>query len=84
MPKKSPYTVFHHLLGNNFIAGTTNAFIWFAITYWTFLETRSVLATSWIAGIFTIANMVSALFLGAFVDHYTKKNVMLISSVVSL
>lgn len=82
--QKNPYTVFHHLLGNNFIAGTTNGFIWFAVTYWTFLETRSVLATSWIAGIFTIANMFSALFLGAFVDHHTKKNVMLTSSIMSL
>lgn len=55
-------TIFHHLLGNNFITGTTNAFIWFALTYWVFLETRSVLATSWIAGLFTVANMASALF----------------------
>jgi len=84
MSHKNPYTVFHNLLGNNFIAGTTNAFIWFALTYWTFLETRSVLATSWIAGIFTVANMLSALFLGAFVDHHTKKNVMLVSSLLSL
>ena len=77
-------SIFHHLLWNNFIAGTTNAFIWFAITYWTYLETRSVLATSWIAGIFTVANMVWAMFLGAFVDHHTKKNVMLWSSIASL
>lgn len=82
--QKNSNTIFHHLLGNNFIAGTTNVFIWFAITYWTFLETRSVLATSWIAGIFTVANMLSALFLGAYVDHHTKKNVMLVSSIVSL
>jgi DHA3 family multidrug efflux protein-like MFS transporter len=82
--QKNPYTVFHNLLGNNFIAGTTNAFIWFALTYWAFLETRSVLVTSWIAGIFTVANMFSALFLGAFVDHHTKKNVMLVSSIGSL
>jgi len=63
MTQKTSYAIFYNLLGNNFIAGTTNAFIWFAVTYWTFLETRSVLATSWVAGIFTMANMFSAFFL---------------------
>ncbi len=82
--KHHEQTIFHHLLGNNFIAGTTNAFIWFAITYWVYLETRSVLATSWIAGFFTVCNMLSALFFGAFVDHHTKKNVMITSSIGSL
>jgi DHA3 family multidrug efflux protein-like MFS transporter len=82
--KHHEQTIFHHLLWNNFIAGTTNAFIWFALTYWVYLETRSVLATSWIAGLFTIVNMFSALFFGAFVDHHTKKNVMITSSIGSL
>ncbi len=84
MTKKHAHSIFHHLLGNNFIASTTNAFIWFAITYWVFLETRSVLATSWIAGFFTVANMVSALFFGSYVDHHTKKKVMVSSSTWSL
>ncbi len=59
-------------------------FVWFAITFWVFLETQSVLATSYIAGIFAISNMVSAFLFGSVVDHNRKKVVMLYSSLLSL
>ena len=42
---------FHLLLANNLIANITNFTVWFAITFWTFLDTRSVFATGMIAGI---------------------------------
>ena len=42
---------FHHLLANNLIANITNFTVWFAVTFWVFLETRSVFATGMIAGI---------------------------------
>lgn len=76
--------VFYHLLGNTLIASVTNIFVWFALTFWVFIETQSVLATSWIAGAFAVANMVSALFFGGVVDHHTKRGAMLFSSFVSL
>ncbi len=75
--------LFYHLLGNNLIAGVTNNFIWFALTFWVILETKSVVAAAYIAGIFSIINIVGAIFFGSFVDHHRKKTVMLASSVIS-
>lgn len=77
-------SIFYRLLGNALVAGVTNAFVWFAVTYWVFLQTRSVLATSFIAGIFALTNAASALFFGSIVDHNRKKTVMIYSSVCSL
>jgi len=76
--------VFYHLLGNSLFAVVTNMFVWFAVTFWVFLQTQSVLATSYIAGIFAVANMVSAFAFGSIVDHNRKKAVMLYSSLGSL
>jgi DHA3 family multidrug efflux protein-like MFS transporter len=75
---------FYHLLANSLVAVVTNAFVWFALTFWVFLTTRSVLATSYIAGTFAIANMFSAIFFGHIVDKNKKKNAMALSSAVSL
>lgn len=80
----NPKRTFHLLLANTLIASVTNAFVWFTITFWIFLQTESVLATSYVAGIFAVANMVSALFFGTLVDHHRKKLVMVYSSVASL
>lgn len=76
--------VFYHLLGNSLFAVVTNMFVWFAVTFWVFLETQSVLATSYIAGIFAVSNMVSAFFFGSIVDHNRKKTAMMISTIFSL
>lgn len=81
---QNPKRTFHLLLANTLIAAVTNAFVWFTITFWIFLQTESVLATSYVAGIFAVANMISALFFGTLVDHHRKKLVMVYSSVASL
>lgn len=80
----NPKGTFLHLLSNALIASVTNAFIWFALIFWVYLETHSVLATSLIAGIFAVLNTVSALFFGTIVDHTKKKTVMILSSCASL
>lgn len=76
--------VFYHLLGNTLVAAVTNAFVWFALTFWVFLETRSVLATSLIAGTFAVSNMLCAFFFGQFVDRHKKHTAMIVSGVISL
>lgn len=76
--------IFYRLLGNTLVASTTNSFVWFAVTFWVFLETNSVLATSYVAGSFAVANMLSALFFGTIVDHHKKKTAMLYSNICSL
>jgi DHA3 family multidrug efflux protein-like MFS transporter len=79
-PKKS----FYYLLANHLVADTTNYFVWFALTFWVFLETGSVLATSLIAGFFAVANMCGAFLFGSVVDHNRKKTAMVYSSIMSL
>ena len=84
MTEFSPTKTFRHLLINNLLANTTNNFVWFALTFWIFLETKSVLITSLIAGIFSVLNMVGAIFFGGIVDHNRKKTAMFYSSLISL
>lgn len=80
----SQQRIFYHLLGNTLLASVTNAFVWFAITFWVFLETRSILATAMIAGIFAVTNASSAFLFGSIVDHWPKRRAMLLSSFLSL
>src|SRR5688572_24742252 len=74
---------FHHLLANNLLANITNYTVWFAITFWVFLETRSVFATGIIAGVYLALTASLAIWFGSLVDHYGKRRVMLASSAVS-
>jgi MFS transporter, DHA3 family, multidrug efflux protein len=80
----NPQQTFNFLLGNTLIASVTNSFIWFTVTFWVYLETESVLAASYVAGIFAVANMLSAVFFGSIVDRKRKKTAMVYSSVASL
>jgi DHA3 family multidrug efflux protein-like MFS transporter len=76
-------TVFYHILANNLVANVTNFTVWFAITFWVFIETQSVFATGMIAGIYLILTASSGIWFGSIVDHNPKRLVMLGSSVVS-
>lgn len=77
-------TAFHHLLVNNLIANITNFTVWFAVTFWIYLETKSVFATGMIAGIYLVLTAGLAIWFGSLVDHHRKKRVMLGSSLASL
>jgi MFS transporter, DHA3 family, multidrug efflux protein len=76
--------VFYHLLGNTIIASITNFTVWFALIFFSYLETKSVLVTSISGGIYLAFVALSGFWLGSIVDHNRKKTVMLLSSVVSL
>ncbi len=75
---------FRAALANSLVAFVVNNFVWFAVTFWVYLETRSVIATSVMAGVFTLTVAFSGFLLGSLVDRYPKKRVMLLSSIVSL
>ncbi|QRR00477.1 MFS transporter [Dyadobacter sandarakinus] len=75
---------FYAVLVNSLAASLTNTFVWFAVTFWVYLETKSVIATSLMAGIYLTTVAVSGFFLGSVVDHYRKKTSMMISGVVTL
>lgn len=75
---------FYNVLANSLIASVGNMFVWFAVTFWAYLETESVVVTSVMAGVYTVTIAVSGFFLGSLVDRYPKKHVMLWSSLGSL
>ena len=75
---------FLHLLLNVLIVSVMNFTVWFAITFWMFIETQSVLATGMVAGIFLVCTAASGIWFGSLVDHHRKKLVMQGSVVASL
>ena len=75
---------FLHLLLNVLIVSVMNFTVWFAITFWIFIETQSVLATGMVAGIFLVCTAASGIWFGSLVDHHRKKLVMQGSVVASL
>jgi DHA3 family multidrug efflux protein-like MFS transporter len=74
---------FHLILGNNLVANVTNFTVWFAITFWVYLETKSVFATGMIAGIYLVLTAGFGIWFGSIVDHNSKRHVMMGSSAVS-
>lgn len=75
---------FVHLLFNTLTVSVMNFTVWFAVTFWVYLETKSVFATGMIAGIFLIAIAATGIWFGSLVDHHHKKRVMQASAAVSL
>ena len=75
---------FYAVLANSLTASLTNNFVWFAVTFWVYLETQSVVATSVMAGVYTGTVALTGFFLGSLVDRYKKKTAMILSSIGSL
>jgi DHA3 family multidrug efflux protein-like MFS transporter len=74
---------FYRVLINTLIANVTTSYLWFALTFWLYLETRSVLATAVVGGAYMLLVAFCGLLFGTFVDKNYKKRVMLLSSVIS-
>lgn len=75
---------FYAVVVNSLAASLTNTLVWFAVTFWVYLETKSVVATSIMAGAYLTTTTISGFFLGSLVDRYPKKTAMLVSSLGSL
>jgi len=74
---------FTSVLVNTLIANVTTSFLWFALTFWVYIETESVLATGVIGGAYMLLIAFFSMVFGTIVDRYRKHTVMVISSVVS-
>jgi MFS transporter, DHA3 family, multidrug efflux protein len=72
---------FNHALANTAAALLGTAFLWFAFTFWAYLETRSVLVTSWLGGAYMLGMAVSGVPFGSMIDRHRKHGVMLASAV---
>lgn len=75
---------FFRLLATALVVVTTTNFVWFALVFWAFLSTKSVISTSTMGGIYLVLMAVSGIWFGSIVDHHRKKHVMLGSSVATL
>lgn len=82
--RTGPQRTFLHVLLSTLVVSVINFTLWFAVTFWIYLETRSVFATGMIAGIFLIATALTGIWFGSLVDHHPKKVVMQASAAVSL
>lgn len=72
------------VLVNTAAANVTTSYLWFALTFWVYLETRSVLATGIIGGAYMLLLAVFAMLFGTIVDRHRKHRVMVVSGVITL
>ncbi|MBA2282508.1 MAG: MFS transporter [Acidimicrobiia bacterium] len=75
--------VFFHLLANTLASGVTSSFLWFALTFWVYVETGSVVAAGVIGGAFSISAAVLGPVFGTFVDRNRKHAALVVMSVLS-
>ncbi len=71
---------FYHVLINTLIANVTTSFLWFALVFWVYLETQSVLATGIIGGAYMLLVAVFSMMFGTLVDRHKKKSIFIFSS----
>lgn len=76
-------SVFRRLLLNTLITGVTSSFLWFALTFWVYLETRSVVATGVIGGAFSISAAVFSPLFGTYVDRHRKHTALARTTTIS-
>ena len=75
---------FAGILANTALANLTTSYLWFAITFWIYLETRNVIATGVIGGAYMLFVAFGSMLFGTIVDHHRKLRVMLLSGSVTL
>jgi len=75
---------FYQVLANTAVANVTSSYLWWALTFWAYLETRSVMATAIIGGSYMLLVAVFGVVFGVIVDRMRKKAVMVLSSMVTL
>jgi DHA3 family multidrug efflux protein-like MFS transporter len=86
LPEGAPtedMAAFRQLLVNSLVTGVTSTFLWFALTFWVYLETRSVVATGVIGGAYGIASAAIGPAFGTYVDHHRKHTAMALATLLS-
>ncbi|HJR25071.1 MAG TPA: MFS transporter [Acidimicrobiales bacterium] len=75
---------FRALLVNTLVSGVTGTFVWFALVFWAYLETRSVLTTAVIGAAYSLAMAFIGPAFGTFVDRNRKHTAMLLATATSV
>jgi DHA3 family multidrug efflux protein-like MFS transporter len=84
VPPPNGMRTFFAVLINTAIANVTTSYVWFALTFWVYLETRSVLATGIIGGAYMLLVALFGMVFGSIVDRYRKHQAMVFASSTSL
>lgn len=71
---------FLHVLVNTAVANLVTNFLWFAVIFWVYLETRSILATGLLGGSYMLIVAACSMWFGTIVDHQPKLRVMILSA----
>ncbi|MFJ2621739.1 MFS transporter [Glutamicibacter sp. NPDC087344] len=74
---------FLHILINTAVANLTTSYLWFALTFWVYLETENVMATGIIGGAFMLLIALFSMVFGTIVDKHRKKTVFVFSASVT-
>src|SRR6188768_2548918 len=75
---------FLQVLVNTAVANVTTSYLWFALTFWVYIETRSVLATGIVGGAYMLLVAILSMGFGTFVDRHRKHLVMVLAGAVTL
>lgn len=75
---------FLNVLINIAVANTSTFFLWSALSFWLYLETKSVLILSILSGTFMTLVTLSGMMFGTIVDKHKKKRVITVSSFVAI
>lgn len=82
-PGPATMAVFYRLLLNTLVTGVTSSFLWFALTFWVYVETKSVVATGMIGAGFSLSSAILGPIVGTFVDRHRKHLVMTLATATS-
>ena len=72
--------VFRRLLRNTLVTGVTSSFLWFSLTFWVFIETRSVVTAGVIGGAFSLSSAILGPVFGTYVDRHRKRSAILLAT----
>lgn len=78
------WRTFLHVLVNTGVAGLTTNFLWFAVVFWVYIETQSILATGVLGGIYMLLLATCSMWFGSLVDRFRKLSVMRVSAWCSM
>lgn len=82
-PSTTAMRTFTHILINTAVANVTTSYLWWALTFWAYLETRNVLVTGIVGGAYMLLVSFSSVFFGTVVDHRRKLAVMRLSTTLT-
>ncbi|REJ07870.1 MFS transporter [Microbacterium bovistercoris] len=71
---------FLQVLVNTLVANVTTSFLWFALTFWVYLETKNVMATGIVGGAYMLLIAIFSILFGTIVDRHRKRSVFVFSS----